>query len=338
MAPAPGPAQARVRVLAVGICGSDLHTYLDGRVGDTMLGGPAVLGHEFSGIIESVGADATDGTGKALSAGTRVAVDPARPCGRCELCHLGHPNLCTGLEFAGLYPVEGALQEYVTTPSHCCYPVPGSIDDSTAAMLEPLGIALHAVELGHIRPGDSVAVVGAGTIGLCCLQVAHLAGAESVFSTDHHPWRLATAANLGAITIDFDRADPVEAIMAATGGRGVDVALECAWSSEAAVAQAVAVLRSGGRLVIVGISADDQLIFNHSAVRRRGLTIAMCRRMKHTYPRAIALVERGSVDVAALVTDHVELERAAAAFADAAAYRPGIIKAMVHPSSDRVAD
>ncbi len=322
-----------MKVTAVGVCGSDLHTYADGRVGDTTLDGPAILGHEFAGVVTAVGAGAVDGNGMPLAVGTRVAVDPARPCGRCELCHRGHPNLCTDLDFAGLYPIDGALCEYLTTPAACCFPVPNGIDDAAAALLEPLGIAIHAVSLAHLRPGDTVAIVGAGTIGLCCLQVAALSGAHLCFSTDRYSWRLDAAGRYGARVVNVDDQDPVAAIMDATGGRGVDVAFECAWSSEDALAQAVGVLRNGGRLVVVGISADDRLVFNHSAVRRRGLTIALCRRMKHTYPRAIALVAGGHVDVASLVTDDVGLDGAAAAFADASRYRRGLIKAVVHPGS-----
>jgi L-iditol 2-dehydrogenase len=190
---------------------------------------------------------------------------------------------------------------------------------------------LHAVDLGHTKPGDTVAVVGSGTIGLCVVQVARLAGATRVFSTDPHAWRRDAAAALGAEVFDADGPDPASAIMEATGGRGVDVAFECAWSHEEAVAQAVDVLRNGGRLVIVGIAGDDRLSFNHSAVRRRGLTITVCRRMKHTYPRAIELVASGKIDVATLVTDHFDLGDAAAAFEAAAGYRHGIIKAVVHP-------
>jgi L-iditol 2-dehydrogenase len=333
MAEAPGPGQVLVRITAVGICGSDLHTYLDGHIGETTVESPVVLGHEFGGMVESVGADAVDGMGRLLRKGTRVAVDPARSCGHCELCRTGSPNLCTNLEFAGLYPFDGALQEFMTIPSSCCFPVPEVIDDPATAMLEPLGIAIHAIRLAHIDPGDTVAIVGAGTIGLCCVQVARLAGATSVFSTDRFDWRLEVAKRFGATPIDITDSDPAVAIMEATSGRGVDVALECAWSSDEAVAQAVDVLRPGGRLVIVGISNNDRLVFNHSAVRRRGLTIAICRRMKHTYPRAIDLVTRARVDVATPVTDHVGLHQAASAFEDAATYRRGIIKAMVQPGS-----
>lgn len=330
---APRSGEVRLLITAVGICGSDLHTYLDGRIGDTTIDRPSVLGHEFAGVVESIGSDAIDGTGKPLTVGTRVAVDPARDCGRCELCRLGHPNLCTNLAFTGLYPLDGALQEFLTVPATTCFAVPATIDDSVAALLEPVGIAMHAVNLAHITPGGTVSIVGAGTIGLLTLQVADLVGAGRVFISDRLPWRLDAAADLGGNVVDMSSADPATTIMNSTAGRGVDVALECAWSTEDAIAQAVNVLRPGGRLVVVGISGDDELVFKHSAVRRRGLTIAISRRMKHTYPRAIDLVSARRIGVEAVVTDHVGLDGAAAAFEDASSYRPGFIKAIVHPSN-----
>lgn len=326
--------EAQIRVTAVGICGSDLHTYLDGRIGDRPIGGPSILGHEFAGVVTAVGPDARDGDGQLLQPGTRVAVDPARHCGVCELCSLGHPNLCTNLDFTGLYPVPGALQDSLTVPARTCFPVPSTIADTEAAMLEPLGIGIHAIDLAHIRTGSTVAIIGSGSIGLSCLQVAQLAGPAQVFVTDRHQWRLDVAEEFGAIAINIDEGDPVATVMEATGGRGVDVALECAWSDDHAIAQAVNMLRNGGRLVVVGISGGDRLTFSHSAVRRKGLTIAISRRMKHTYPRAIDLVTSERVDVARLVTDHVPLEDGALAFADAASYRTGIIKAVVHPAAN----
>jgi len=325
----PGPGAAQVRVTAVGICGSDLHTYLDGRIGDTELGGPLVLGHEFAGVVEAVGPEALDGAGRPLRPGTRVAVDPAQPCHACELCRAGHPNLCPHHRFVGLWPTQGALQERLNVPADTCFAVPDPIDDIQAAMLEPLGVAIHAIDLAHLRVGHSVAIIGAGSIGLLCAAVARQAGAAPLLITDRLPARLDAARRLDAEPFDIEQADPVEAIMQRTDGRGVDVALECAWSTPQSIAQAVDVLRPGGRLVVVGIASDDALTFNHSAVRRKGLTIALCRRMKHTYPRAIKLVTSGRIDVASWVTHRLPLQRTAEALDLAATYRDGVIKAVV---------
>ena len=161
----PGPGMALLRVTAVGICGSDLHTYTDGRIGDAVVTTPLILGHEFGGVVEAVGPESLDGNFAPLLPGTRVAVDPAQPCGRCEMCEQGHPNLCHRLHFCGLYPDPGSLAEYMLMPAHGCFPMPDTIDNAGAALLEPLGVAIHAIDLAKIRVADSVVILGAGPIG-----------------------------------------------------------------------------------------------------------------------------------------------------------------------------
>ncbi len=328
----PGPpvaGQALLRVTAVGICGSDLHTYRHARIGDTRIAGPLILGHEFAAVVEAVGAAALDGMFRPLEPGTRVAVDPAQPCGQCELCEKGHPNLCLNLRFCGLWPDQGAMCQQMLMPARSCFPLPETIDDATAVLLEPLGVAIHAVDLAKIRVGDRVAILGAGPIGLCILQVARLAGAEAVFVTDKFPWRLDLARRFGAAEAwCCDQVDAVAAVQRATGGRGVDVAIEAAWCDDS-VNQAAEMLVHGGRLVVAGIPEDDQLRLQHSTARRKGLTIVMVRRMKHTYPRAIRLVARGAVDLKPLVSHRVPLEGVAEAFALNAEYRDGVVKAIV---------
>lgn len=325
----PGQCQALIRITRVGICGSDLHTYIDGRIGDTAPEGPFVLGHEFAAVVEAVGDDARDGNHQPLKVGQRVAVDPAQPCGRCELCLAGHPNLCPYHKFCGVWPTPGALQERLVVPADTCFPVPDTIDDETAVLLEPFGVGLHAVDLAHIRVGYSVAIIGAGTIGLCCAKAARLAGAAPLFVTDRLTHRLNVAQQSGATAINIDKNDPVSAVMRATAGRGVDVAIEAAWSDSSAISQAVDMLRPGGRLVVAGISGDDRLEFRHSAVRRKGVTIAMCRRMKHTYPRAVELVNSGRCKLDDLVTHRYDLGQSAQAFAAATDYNSGAVKVMV---------
>jgi L-iditol 2-dehydrogenase len=325
---APGPGQALLRVTAVGICGSDLHTYQDARIGDTALRSPLILGHEFAGVVEGVGPDAVDGHFQPLHVGARVAVDPAQPCGRCEMCEQGHPNLCWRLHFCGLYPDGGSLCQWMLMPARTCFPVSDALDDATAAMLEPLGIALHAVDLARIRVANSVAVVGAGPIGLLIVQVARLAGAGPIFVSDRLAWRLDLAARLGAIPFNYDETDPVRAVIDATGGRGVDVAIEAAWSDHS-VQQAAEMARMGGRLVLVGIPGEDRLALKHSTVRRKGLTIRMARRMQHTYPRAISLAERSAVDLQGLISHRFPLRQAPEAFALNVAYEDRVVKVMI---------
>jgi len=325
---APGREQVLLRVLCTGLCGSDLHSYLDARIGDTPVTQPLILGHEFSAVVEAVGPDSLDGHFQSLKPGTRVAVDPAQPCHRCEPCEHGHPNLCGQLAFCGNHPYGGSFCEWMHMPARSCFPVPGSIDDDSAALLEPLGVALHAVDFAKLRVGHSVALLGMGPIGLLCLQVARLAGADPVFVTDRLPWRLKLAQKWGGLPIRCDREDVVQRMAKETRGRGVDVAIEAAWGGES-VAQAAELVRAGGRVVLVGIPGDDRLEMKHSTARRKGLTVVLSRRMKHIYPRALQLAERGAVDLRGLVSHRFPLKRAVEAFRMNTAYREKVVKVMV---------
>jgi L-iditol 2-dehydrogenase len=326
---APGAGLVLLRTKAVGICGSDLHVYQDGRLGFTDLKSPLVLGHEFAGVVEAIGQDAQDGNHQALKVGTAVAVDPAQHCGHCEQCEKGNPNLCQNVRFCGLWPDDGALREFMLVPAKCCFPIPAGTDFGEAALLETLGVGLHAVDLAKFRVGDSAVILGAGPIGLCILQAARLTGASPIYVTDRLDWRLKLAERFGAIPINFERVDAVEQIMRETKARGVDVAIEAAWSDHS-VQQAVDLARLGGRVVLVGIpGADDKLVMKHSVARRKGLTIRMARRMKHAYPRAIDLHQRGAIDLRGLISHRFPLEKSADAFELNLRYEPPVVKVII---------
>jgi L-iditol 2-dehydrogenase len=327
----PGPGQALLRITAVGVCGSDLHTYQDARIGDTVVETPLVLGHEFAAVVEAVGPESYDGNFQPLRPGTRVAVDPAQPCGRCEMCEQGHPNLCHRLHFCGTYPDPGSLSEYMLMPAHSCFPIPDAMDDASAALLEPLGIAIHAVDLAKVRVADSAVILGAGPIGLYILQVMRLAGADPIYVIDQFPWRLALAARYGGVPINFRETDPVAAVKEATAGRGVDIAIEAAWADHS-IQWAAEMARLGGRLVLVGIPGPDKLEMKHSTARRKGLTIRLSRRMKHVYPRAIKLWASGAVDLTGVLSHRFPLERTPEAYALNEQYADNVVKIVIDVS------
>jgi L-iditol 2-dehydrogenase len=294
--PVPKPDEVLMRVTAVGLCGSDLHWFSKAGIGDAQLEKPLVLGHEVAGRIAS-----------GERRGERVAVDPAISCGACEFCLMGNPNLCAELRFAGHDTEDGALREYMAWPARCLYPLPDALNDLEGAMLEPLGVAIHAVDLGHVKPGMTVGVFGCGPIGLLVLQVVRVAGATSIIATEKLPHRLEAARSLGATAVfRADGGREVAQILAATGGRGIDVAFE-ATDENGAVEAAIAAVKPGGRVILIGIPSDDRTAFTASVARRKGLTIKLTRRMKHTYPRAIRLVEHGLVDVQSLVSHRFSL-------------------------------
>jgi L-iditol 2-dehydrogenase len=296
--PIPAPDEALVRVTAVGLCGSDLHWLGEGAIGDARLDKPLVLGHEFAGVT---------------AGGARVAVDPAIPCGECEFCREGNPNLCTALRFAGHSTQDGALREYVAWQTRCVHPVPDSLTDIDGALLEPLGVALHALDLGHVKSGTSIGVFGCGPIGLLIVRLARVAGATTIIATDKLTHRLDAARAFGAThTIQADGQEASE-ILAITHARGIDVAFEAA-GANAAVEAAIAAAKPGARVVLVGIPDDDRTAFTASIARRKGLTIKLSRRMKHTYPRAIQLAASGKIDLRSLVTHRFPLAEFQRAF------------------------
>ena len=330
--PTPGPGEVLLAVLCVGVCGSDVHYYLHGRIGSQVVTEPIMLGHEFSARVAGLGAGV-----EGLATGQLVAVDPAISCGACEPCLQGHPNLCPNVLFCGTPPVNGVFAEYVVMPVANCYPLPGEIGPVEGAMLEPLGIALHSVDLAHLKPGQTVAVLGAGPIGLLVAAVARAGGAAEVYMTEPLAYRRQFAldyvadAALDPAVPDPLAGDVVAEILRLTGGRGVDVAFEAAGAPETPQ-QAAAVTRIGGKVILVGIAPDEHLTFQADTLRHKGLTVKLVRRMKHTYPRTIRLVQTGRVDLKPLASHLFPLERIVDAFETVASYEDGVLRAVIQIS------
>jgi L-iditol 2-dehydrogenase len=318
-APIAGPAEALVRVTAVGICGSDLHWYDESGIGDAALTQPLILGHEAAGVI-------VDGP----RAGQRVALDPQLPCGACESCAAGRGHLCPQVRFLGHSVTDGAMRELMAWPVANLVPLPAAIDDASGAMLEPLGVGIHALRLARIRPGDSVGVFGCGPIGLLLIQLARAAGATTIVATDRLPHRVDAARRLGAVAALVAGGTERTVLLDATGGRGVDAAIEIAGDDDA-IEAAVALARPGGTVVVAGIPAGDHSTIAASIARRKGLDLRFSRRMNRAYPRAIALVEAGAVDISSLVTQRFPLADFEAAFRTAV--RRDGLKVMVDPSA-----
>jgi L-iditol 2-dehydrogenase len=322
--PSPGPGEVLLKIASVGVCGSDVHYYREGRIGDQVATAPIIMGHEFSARIAGLGPGVTG-----LAVGQLVAVDPAISCGDCELCREGHPNLCPRVRFCGTPPIDGVFAEYAVMPAENCFPLPADFSADDGALLEPLGIAIHSVDLAHLKPGHTVAVLGAGPIGLLIAAVAQASGASEVIMTEPLAYRRNFALDYVAdAVLDPGAVDIRAEIARLTGGRGVDVAFEAAGASDTPE-QAAEAARIGGKVVLTGIPDEEAVTFNASVIRRKGLTIKLVRRMKHTYPRAIRLVQTSRVDLRSLATHCLPLERIRDAFEMVAGYRDGVIKAIV---------
>jgi L-iditol 2-dehydrogenase len=242
----------------------------------------------------------------------------------------GHQNLCPDLYFAGQSPQDGALREYMNWPMKNIVPIPDTISDEDAAVLEPLGVAIHTVDLGKIKPGMIVGVYGCGPIGLLVIQMARVAGASEIIATDLLPHRLEAAKELGAhkTFLASPEGDERAPILTSTHKLGVDVAFEVAGENPA-VETAVETAKPGATVVLCGIPSVNQTSFRASTARRKGLTIKMVRRMNHTYPRAIKLVQTGQVDIRSIVSHRFSLENALEAF-EVAQRREGL-KVIINP-------
>ena len=319
--PIPEPAydEALIKVEAVGLCASDLLWVEDGTTGDELINTPFVLGHEIGGVIESQDLN-----------GVRVAVDPNIPCETCEFCSRGDQNLCPDVQFAGMSTKDGALREYMTWPLKSIIPIPDFVSFEDAAMLEPLGIAIHTVDLGKIKPGMIVGIYGCGPIGLLVIQLARIAGASEIIATDLLSHRLTAAKEFGATKIYLASAngDERSPILTDTKKMGIDVCFEVA-GQNSAVETAIETVKPGGQVILCGIPKGNKIIFMASSARRKGLTIKMVRRMKHTYPRAITLVGTGQVDIRSIVSHRFSLDQFETAF-DIAKKRQGI-KVIINP-------
>lgn len=317
--PEPSDGEVLIRITAVGICGSDLHWFEEGSIGDAVLQTPLVLGHEFAGVVASGSRE-----------GKRVAVDPAINCQRCRHCREGNPNLCERMRFAGHGEHDGALREFIVWPERLLHALPASLSDDDGAMLEPLGVALHASDLGKVAGGTTAAIFGCGPIGLLIAQVVLALGGRVVLATDPRQHRLEAAVNLGVESVvNPEAGDAQEQIRSVAEVHDIDVVFEAATSSEA-VEDAIEAVRAGGTAVLCGIPSDDRTSFVASTARRKGLTIKLVRRMKHTYDRAIELATSGAVDLSGIISHRFQMADYGEAF-QVAVHRSGL-KVVIHPT------
>jgi L-iditol 2-dehydrogenase len=321
--PEPGPHQVLVEVAAVGICGSDVHYYEHGRIADFVVEAPLVLGHEASGTIRAVGSEVTDRT-----VGQRVAMEPQETCGRCTQCLAGRYNLCPQVVFFATPPVHGAFAQYVVLDSSRAHPVPDSLSDEAAALIEPLSVAVWAARKAAIEPGDRVLVTGAGPVGLLCADVARARGASWVGVSDTNDHRLQVARDRGAHQAVNALAGPLTEQI-----EPVDVILECSGATPA-VQAAFAAAAPAARVVMVGMGASEMEL-PVATIQVKELWVTGVFRYANCYPAAIALAANGVVDLDGLVTGKFGLEQVEEALT-ASRRDAHSLKPMVYPGTDRI--
>jgi len=316
--PEPGPAEVLVQVAAVGTCGSDVHYYEHGRIGEFVLESPLVLGHEPSGTVIGSGPGASR-----HRIGQRVSLEPGVPDFTCAQCLAGRYNLCPRMRFFGTPPFDGAFCEYVVIREEFAHPVPDSLSDDAAALIEPLSVGMWACRKARVAPGTRVLVTGAGPVGLLCLQAALAFGGTEVVVTDVNPRRLRLARDLGATaTLDVRETRLADAAVEP------DVLLECS-GHPAATGEAIRAVGRAGRVVLVGMGGDEvPLPLSH--VQTRELEVTGTFRYANTWPDAIALATARRVDLDALVTGHYGLADVEGALT-AGTRDPDAVKVVVRP-------
>ncbi len=343
--PEPGPGQVLIEVSAVGVCGSDVHWFTEGRIGEIVVDGPLVLGHEAAGVVRALGPGASR-----LRLGQRVALEPGVPCRRCRACRSGHYNLCPDIRFFATPPVDGAFARFVVHDEDFAYPLPEHVSDDAGALLEPLSVAIWATWKAGIGVGDRVLVTGAGPIGLLVTAVARAAGAVEVVVSDTQAARLPLAQKMGATSVVDATAGGADGSPSSgppssgppssgppSGGPGLlrgldaDVLIEC---SGAAVALEAGLrgLRGGARAVVVGMSSESHPPVPLSLVQRKEIELTGTFRYANTYPAAIALAASSAVPLDELVTGHYGLAQVAEAL-QAGRRDPLAVKPVVLPGS-----
>jgi len=333
--PRMGPNQVLVAPSCAGICGTDLHVYrgeFHARVKY-----PAILGHEFGGIVQEVGRDVADtASSKGLKVGDRVVVDPIVSCHSCPACLSGHLNACRTLKLLGI-DLDGGFGQYVAVPADRIYPLPEEIPMAYVPMVEMYGLGHHVLQRGQVQPGESVAILGAGKLGLAVLDVlCHSADACLTIVTDLQPFRLETARKLGAdYTIHIAEEDPLERVMEITHGVGVDCVIEAVGhyheveGQEAPLAQAVKMIRTAGRIVTAGLGEQLSAVHFKTLVIKEAHIIAS-RVTLGEFPRALRLMSRGLLHPELLITHRVPLKDITAAFDQVDREDPDVLKVVLN--------
>ena len=313
-----------VKLEYVGICGSDLHYYETGAIGDFVVEPPFVLGHEPGGTVVEVGKDV-----KHLKVGDRVALEPGKTCGHCEFCKTGRYNLCPDVVFFATPPVDGVFQEYVAHEADLCFKLPENVSTLEGALIEPLAVGFHAAMQGGARAGQTAVVMGSGCIGLVTMMALKAMGVSKVYVVDIMEKRLEKALELGADgVINGKEKDAVEEVMKLKDGRGCDLVIETA-GTQITTVQAMRMTKKGATIVLVGYSKTGEMTLPISMALDKELTFKTVFRYRHIYPMAIEAVAAGKVNLKGIVTDIFSLDEAQKAMDYSVNNKADVVKAVI---------
>jgi L-iditol 2-dehydrogenase len=327
--PIPASDEVLIKVQSVGLCGSDVHYYQHGRIGNFIVEKPIILGHESSGEIVEIGSEV-----KHLKIGQRVTVEPGVTCGVCEYCKSGKYNLCPEVKFLATPPYDGAFCEYIAIRSDFVFPIPDEMSYDEAAMAEPISVGIHAMRRGRLQVGETVVIMGMGPIGMLSAVVAHLSGANKVIGVDFEESRLELSKKMGVTdTVNLKNENLAERIAEITGGKNVDLALETAGNAKA-LQSALTSVKRGGRVVVVGLPPEDIATLNINEIVGGEIDIFGVFRYSNTYQTAIDMISQckvAGIDLKNMMTHYYSLDETKEAFEKAISDRTNAIKVMIRP-------
>ena len=322
--PEPKKGEVLVELEYVGICGSDVEYFHHGRCGNFIVDGDFMLGHECAGTIVKLGEGVTS-----LKIGDRVALEPGITCGQCEFCKSGKYNLCPSVRFLATPPVQGCYENYIAFPENMCFKLPDNMSTKEGALVEPLSVGLHAANQGNVQLGDQVVILGSGCIGLMTMLACKAHGATDITVIDVIPKRLEYAKKMGATrVINGKEVDAVEEINKLTNGAGVNKVFETA-GSPVTVAQAPFMVKNGGTITLVGMTANPEINFNFGQIMAKEAQIKTVFRYRNIYPQAIAAISGGMIDVAPMATHEFAFDDIQKAFECAINDKENVVKAVI---------
>ncbi|KJR49300.1 Sorbitol dehydrogenase [Desulfosporosinus sp. I2] len=322
--PVPKEKQVLVKLEYVGICGSDVHYLEHGKIGDFIVNGDFILGHECAGTIVAIGSKVEN-----LKVGDKVALEPGITCGQCEFCKTGRYNLCPDVEFLATPPYHGCFMNYIAFPETMAFKLPDRISTKEGALVEPLAVGMHAAKQGNVKLGDSVVILGSGTIGLTTLLACKAFGATDITVVDVIPKRLEYAKKLGATTvINATEVDVLAEIDKLTNKQGVDIVIETAGTAQT-IAQTPYLIKNGGCIVLVGMAPQDIIEFNFAKIMAKEAEIKSVFRYRNIYPQAIKAIAKGIIDISGIITHEFSFDEVAKAFDFAINHKQEVVKAVI---------
>ncbi|MCO5386522.1 NAD(P)-dependent alcohol dehydrogenase [Desulfosporosinus nitroreducens] len=322
--PVPKEKQVLVKLEYVGVCGSDVHYLEHGKIGDFIVNGDFILGHECAGTVAAIGAGVEN-----LKVGDKVALEPGCTCGQCEFCKTGRYNLCPDVEFLATPPYHGCLMDYIAFPENMAFKLPETISTKEGALVEPLAVGMHAAAQGNVKLGDSVVILGSGTIGLVTLLACKAFGATDIIVVDVIPKRLEYAKKLGATTVlNAKEVDVLAEIDKLTNKKGVDIVIETAGSTQT-IAQTPYLVKNGGCIVLVGMAPQDTIEYNFAKIMAKEAEIKSVFRYRNIYPQAINAISKGIIDISGIITHEFDFEDVANAFDFAINHKEDVVKAVI---------